>query len=138
MSDGVGQIFNDPTLSSLKLSLQASSARQVALASNIVNVNTPGYKRVDLKTSFQNDLMSAMKQMDETGSGDLTSAPKASPDASVDTADLQNPARYDGNTVNLDQEVTAMMKNSADYQFASHIMALKYTALKQAISGNIT
>ncbi|SDU25187.1 flagellar basal-body rod protein FlgB [Verrucomicrobium sp. GAS474] len=129
MSDGVGQIFNDPTLSSLKLTLQASSARQVALASNIVNSNTPGYKRVDLTTSFQNDLNSALKNLDQG------SPLSATPKAAFDTADLQNPARYDGNTVNLDQEVTEMMKNSANYSFSAKLLALKYSALKDAITG---
>ena len=43
MTAGVEQLFNDPTLTSLKLSLQAAAVRQGALASNIANVN--GYVR---------------------------------------------------------------------------------------------
>jgi len=132
MSDGVGQIFNDPTLSSLKLTLQASSARELALASNIANVNTPGYKRIDLTSSFQSDLSNALKSLDSGTT--LGSAPKPA----WDTAEMQNPARYDGNTVNLDQEVTEMMKNSSDHNFSSKILALKYSALKEAITGQIT
>ncbi|HEY8966583.1 MAG TPA: flagellar basal body rod protein FlgB [Candidatus Methylacidiphilales bacterium] len=131
MNDGVGQIFSDPTMSSLKLSLQAASARQVALASNIVNSNTPGYKRVDLTNGFQADFTNALKQLDQGTALSDISAPKPA----SDVADLQNPARFDGNTVNLDQEMTEMMKNSTNYDFAARMLSLKYTMLKDAIAG---
>ena len=132
MSIGIEQLFNDPTTQSLKMTLDAASVRHSALASNVANVNTPGYQRVDLSNSFKATLDAALHQVDQ--GKEIT--PSQLPEPQVTVASVQNQARYDGNTVNMDQEMTDKIKNQTDFDFSAQLLALKYAGLKAAITGN--
>ena len=134
MISEVGQIFNDPTLNSLKLVLEVSAKRHDALASNIANYNTPGYHRVDLSSNFKNAFSVALRDLDEGKPADELAV--TSPQIAVD--DKQNIARMDGNTVNLEQETTEVIKNQSDFDFAGRLLALKYSGLRAAISGTVS
>ncbi|MDE1171492.1 MAG: flagellar basal body rod protein FlgB [Verrucomicrobium sp.] len=129
MTSGIEKLMNEPTLASLKLTLQEASLRHDALASNVANVNTPGYHRVDVASSFASSLNTALHQIDKG------ETPTDIPKGTVSVADVQNPARYDGNTVNLDQEMTELMKNQSDFDFSARMLALHYSRVKQAIGG---
>ena len=65
MISQVGQIFNDSTLNSLKLELEVTAKRHEALASNVANINTPGYRRIDLSTNFKAAFSEALHQLDQ-------------------------------------------------------------------------
>jgi len=58
----------------------------------------------------------------------------ALPTPAIETAKIQNPARLDGNTVNLDQEMTGLMENGASYDFAARMLGRSYTSITTAIS----
>lgn len=128
MTPGIEQLFNDPTTVSLKLSLQAASARHAALASNVANVNTPGYQRVDLSTSFKSTLDAALHQVDQ--GKPLSEIPQPQ----INVQEVQNQPRFDGNTVNMDQEMTELIKNQTDFDFSARLLTLKYSAIKEAIT----
>jgi flagellar basal-body rod protein FlgB len=113
------------------MTMQADMARHNALASNIANVNTPDYHRVDLSTDFKSSLAAALHQVDQGSQLDAFPTPQ------IVTAAEQNPARFDGNTVNIDQEMTGLIKNETDFDFAARMTALHYTGIKDAISGNV-
>ena len=132
MSIGIEQLFNDPTTQSLKMTLDAAAIRHSALASNVANVNTPGYQRVDLSPSFKASLDAALHQVDQG----KELAPSQLPQGQITVSNIQNQARYDGNTVNMDQEMTEMIKNQTDFDFSAQLLALKYAGLKAAITGN--
>jgi flagellar basal-body rod protein FlgB len=133
MSIGIEQLFNYPTTVSLKLSLQAAALTHTAIASNIANVNTPGYQRVDVSNSFKSNLDSALHEIDK---GQFLGQPAPTlPTGEITKASLQNPARYDGNTVNMDQEMTQLIKNDTDFDFSARLLAMKYSAIKAAITG---
>jgi flagellar basal-body rod protein FlgB len=134
MISEVGQIFNDPTLNSLKLELEVTAARHEALASNVANFNTPGYHRIDLSHNFKDSFSAALQQLDQGRS--MEEINMTGPQLAVD--EMQNVPRMDGNTVNLEQETTEIIKNQADFDFAGRMLALKYSGLKQAISGTVT
>lgn len=114
------------------MTMQADMARHSALASNIANINTPGYHRQDLTVNFKSALSAALHDVDQGAQIDAFPVPKA------DTAAVQNQARFDGNTVNMDQEMTELIKNQTDFEFASRMTAMKYASIKDAITGNVS
>jgi flagellar basal-body rod protein FlgB len=128
MNLSIPALFQDPTTRSLQLSLDASAVRHQGIANNIANVNTPGYKRVELSRQFDAQYKSALERLDAGQSvGRL-------PKASLETAEIQNPARLDGNTVNLDQELINLTANSTEYDFATRMLGRRYQGLVGAIS----
>ena len=131
MSLGIQQIFNDPTLASLKITLDAASIRHSALASNVANANTPGYQRVDLSPSFKATFDAALRQIDQGTPVNQVELPQGQ----ITVQSVQNQARYDGNTVNMDQEMTELIKNQTDFDFSAQVLAINYAGLRAAITG---
>jgi flagellar basal-body rod protein FlgB len=126
MSSG---IFSSPALQSLRLALDEASTRQQAISSNIANVNTPGYQRMDVSSSFERAFSSALTDL---GNGQSIGQ---MPDPSIETAAVQGPARPDGNTVQIEQEMVGLAQNSAKYEFAAQMTSLNLHGLKYAITG---
>jgi flagellar basal-body rod protein FlgB len=125
-------IFNSPALQSLRLTMDDSALRQTAISSNIANVNTPGYQRVDVSSTFQQAYTDALKGL---GEGDTSVNADNMPDASIVTAAVQGPARPDGNTVQIESEMLDLAQNSARYEFAGQALAQNFHGLKYAITG---
>ena len=124
-------LFATPGIQGLSLALDEASVRQQAISSNIANINTPGFQRVDVSSSFENAFQSALSDL---GSGGSVGA---MPAASITTADNQGPARPDGNTVQLESEMLGLAQNSAKYEFASEMIANGFHGMKAAITGNV-
>jgi flagellar basal-body rod protein FlgB len=122
-------LFISPTLQSLQLAMDDSALRQQAISSNIANVNTPGYKRLDVSATFQNAYSDALTRLSQGESVDDM------PPQSIETAAVQGPARPDGNTVQIEQEMVGMAQNSAKYEFAGQMLSTNYHQLKYAITG---
>ncbi len=122
-------LFISPTLQSLHMVMDETALRQQAISSNIANLNTPGYQRVDVSSSFQQSLSTALNRLGRGESaGEL-------PAQSIETAQVQGPARPDGNTVQVEQEMIGLTQNSARYEFAAQMMASQYHGIKYAITG---
>ena len=122
-------IFATPALQSLKLTMDEAALRHQAISSNLANVNTPGYQRMDVSSSFESAFSSALSRLSKGESVDDM------PEAKITTASAQGPARPDGNTVQLEQEMVGMAQNSARYEFAGQMIAQQYHGLKYAITG---
>ena len=108
-----------------------AALRQQAISSNIANINTPGYKRLDVSATFQNAYSEALTRLSQGESVDGNDMPTQS----LETAAVQGPARSDGNTVQLEPEMVAMAQNSSMYEFAGQALASNYHQLKYAITG---
>lgn len=99
----------------LKTSLDATATRNELLANNIANVNTPNYKRKDLR--FETELKQAFlqskgKSVDATvNTLDLK---QLKPEVYTDYAELSY--RYDGNNVDINTENAILAKNQIKYQ----------------------
>jgi flagellar basal-body rod protein FlgB len=102
----------------LQQAMTAASLRHRVVANNLANVNTPGYRALEVR--FEDELS---KHLDR---------PEGVVPAVVES-DL--PERADGNTVDLDRELGAMNKNSLLYQAASQVLATRIAALRSAIAG---
>jgi flagellar basal-body rod protein FlgB len=108
------------------------SARQTAVASNVANANTPGYRAVDVQP-FTAVLDAQPVAMASTNPLHMT--PDVSPLESFKEVE-SDPAEetISGNTVNLEQQMINLGEVSRDYSMAANIRRafhqLLLTALK--------
>ena len=108
--------------------MDRSLLKHQAVASNIANIETPGYKRVDFDSRFEAQLQNMLK------SGDIEGLSNFEHKLSVDT---QTPSvRPDGNNVQLEDEMLAMNRNALEYEFLSKYMSKSFGRIKTAITGN--
>ena len=120
-------IFDQPNYAATKRMLDATMLRQEAIASNLANVETPNYKRIDLDPSFSSTLASAIKSGDTTTVRGLE--PVLLPDAS---AVAMTP---DGNNVQLEKEMMALNQNTLSHAVESHFLNGTLLKLRLAITG---
>ncbi|QEC46833.1 flagellar basal body rod protein FlgB [Baekduia soli] len=114
----------DTTQTGLERALSGSALRQEAIASNIANVNTPGYRRQDV--DFQSALQAAW--------GEGRSAVEAvSPAVSVDPTAA---VRQDGSSVDIDVESAAQSKNGLQYEAITTVLKTRNAILRSAIGIN--
>lgn len=102
--------------------MDAASLRHKVIANNIANVNTPGFKRLDVE--FEQALAKAI------GAG----VPLATVSPTIVT-DPTTAERVDGNTVDIDREMGDLNQNSLLYTAASQILASQLSQLRSAITG---
>jgi flagellar basal-body rod protein FlgB len=110
-----------------KKQLDAIALRQNAIASNIANLETPGYKRLDVAPAFNSQLERACAARDPQQIAALQ--PQLAVDA---TAPTVSP---DGNTVNLESELLAMNKNSLANTLQTQLITTDFYRLRMAITG---
>ena len=122
------KLTNSVASSALRETLDGLSARQKAIANNIANVETPGYKRSHV--SFEAEL----KRVMERGRPHevITNLKTLEPVRQTDTF---SPSRTDGNNVNIDAEVADLAKTSLHYQAAVTLMELRGSIVRAAIEG---
>jgi flagellar basal-body rod protein FlgB len=116
----------DVTFQSLDLALGAAGKRQEVLANNLANVNTPGYKRLDVEF----DGMLA-KAVDAARAGDRSALDAMRPGISTDD---QVAVRADGNSVDVDQEMAFLAENNVRYNALVQLTQKKLEGLKYVIS----
>ncbi len=110
-----------------KTLLDASSIRHQALAGNLANVETPGYRRVDLSVGFEQELAAAVESGDFSAVATLKPALVEDPDAVA--------VRPDGNNVQLERELLEINRNALHYEFFTQYLSGSIKQLKTAISG---
>jgi flagellar basal-body rod protein FlgB len=110
-------VFDSVTTTALTTALNGLSARQRAIANNIANVNTPGYKAQ--RVSFEDALAKSVGH----GSG-------AAP---IRTAASLEPTQLNGNNVNLDTETLSNIDTVLRFQFASQAVGAEFSAVRTAM-----
>jgi len=123
----IKDLLADSTTAALAKSLDGLAERHRAIASNIANVETPDYKRV--KISFENELRKALQEPSESQAKSAIRNVQAEM-----SQDYETPGRADGNNVNVDAEVTELIKNSLSYQTTAALLNLRILALREVIS----
>ena len=107
----------------LEAAIRGSSLRQAAIANNIANIGTPGYRRADV--AFEKRLADAMAG----GEG-------------VDVAELvkdvmrpkNTPVDANGNDVTLEMEIGEMVKNVGMQKTYLRLLAKRYRKMETAMS----
>lgn len=124
MLDGM---FANTNYTAAKVLLDAVEVRHRAIASNLANVQTPGYRRVDLAPEFQAQFSEQLQRGDRSGLRSLSS--EMAEDATAVTQ------RLDGNNVSLEHELFEMNRNSLQYQFLTDYLSSSLKHLRTAITG---
>ncbi len=115
-------ILDTPETSVLTQVMDAAAIRHSVLSQNIANVNTPGYKRLDV--AFEDALGEHLKRGDLTGLAHLK--PRIFEEQNL-------PARHDGNNVDVDQEVGQLGKNALLYETYTQLMGAHLASMQRAI-----
>ena len=124
MIDGM---FNQPNYVAAKKLLDFTALRHEALASNLANVETPHYKRVDIAPAFATELRHAIASGDPARLGDTR------PHLATDTTAVTQ--RKDGNTVDLESELLRMNQNYLEHQVETQLVSGMMLRLRLAITG---
>lgn len=106
----------------LETGIRAESLRQKAIADNVANLNTPGFKRNDIR--FE-ELLS--KAMNSGGTVDLN---EVQPEI---YKPMTTPVKGNGNDVSLEHEVGEMVKNSLKHKALTLILKKKYMQMETAM-----
>lgn len=101
-----------------------SDLRHQVISQNLANVNTPGYKRMDV--SFEDIVDSFSSPTRSAGGRDASQSVYE---------DEGSPARADGNTVDVDKEIGHLGKNEMLQQTLVHVLAKKFAMMQSAITG---
>lgn len=101
-----------------------TALKQKVIANNIANVNTPGYQRLDV--SFDKNLKDVMKNEEPINEIKLEVV-------NTDNESLNVASRNDGNTVDIDKEVSELMQNYLMYNIYLELMAKKFRMLNRAM-----
>lgn len=113
----------DTTQLGLEQALAGAQLRQRALANNIANANTPGFKRSDV--DFQSSLKSALQAPDaKSRLHALTFEAKVDGSSSM---------RADGNNVDIDAEMARLTENSLQYQSLVVVARARHQMLQVAM-----
>ena len=122
----VEALFNDPNYLAAKKTLDAVALRQEAIASNIANLETPGYKRLDLAPSFQTELDRACATRDPKQINTLQ--PTLAPDATA------LPVGRDGNTVSLESELSQLNQNVLVHSLETQLVSNMLMRIRMAVT----
>jgi flagellar basal-body rod protein FlgB len=124
----IDPIFQSDSYQIARKLLDASALRQQAIAANIANAETPGYRRLDLAPDFTTQLKASLAENGTAGElADIT--PALAEDMHARSV------RPDGNSVDIEQELIAMNRNSVEYDYLSEVVTRNIKQLKLAITG---
>jgi flagellar basal-body rod protein FlgB len=103
--------------------IKAQTLRQKAVANNIANLETPGYRRIGVK--FEELLAKCLRSNEDFDLSDIEAElyrPK------------NTPVKSNGNDVNLEAEIGQMIKDTLRYKAYIRLLGKKYSQIDQAIN----
>ena len=124
----IDPIFQTDNYQLARKLLDASVLRQEAVATNIANAETPGFRRLDLAPDFGAQLKASMLA-GNFGKQAAAVQPKLVEDSSARTV------RPDGNSVELERELMLMNRNSVEHEFLAELVSSNLKQLRLAITG---
>jgi flagellar basal-body rod protein FlgB len=126
----VDPIFQSQNYLLARKLLDATAIRQEAIAANIANSETPGYRRIDVAVDFADQLKAQLASGDLAG-GLATLNPHLAEDPAARSV------RPDGNSVEIETELLAMNRNAVEHEFLTQIISSNIKQLKMAITGRV-
>jgi len=120
-------LFDQPNYLAAKKMLDATVLRHEAIASNIANLETPHYKRLEVARSFTTELREALASKSTARIASLR------PHLAVDETAV-SPNR-DGNTVQLENELLQLNQNFVEHSLETQLITGALLRLKLAITG---
>ena len=113
----------DTTQLALERTIAGASQRHNALAANIANASTPGYRRVDV--DFHGALSAAL------GSSDAKHAVETTGFATQ--ADSIGITQADGNSIDIDNESAKLAANALEQQAAVSVLKARTAIMRSAL-----
>jgi flagellar basal-body rod protein FlgB len=123
----IDALFSDSNYVTAKKMLDVSLLRHEAIASNLANVETPNYKRLDVAPAFESQLQAAIS------SGNTANIAGMQPQLAVDTSAVSG--RADGNTVQLESEMLKLNQNTLENSVETQLVIESMTRMRMAITG---
>lgn len=123
----IDALFSNSSYVATKKMLDATALRHQAIASNLANVETPNYKRIDVAPDFSKELRSAMSTKDPRRIS--TVHPALAEDSSAAASNR------DGNTVQLETELMNLSQNTLAHALETQIVSGSLLKLRLAITG---
>ncbi len=120
-------LFNQPNYQATKKLLDVSVLRHEALASNLANLETPGYKRLDVAPVFEAELRQAVGTQDPALIAALRPRLEVDPTA--------HSSGRDGNTVQLESELMKLNQNTLEHTLETQLVSSSLLKLRYAITG---
>ena len=108
--------------------LDVAALRHEAIATNVANVETPGFRRLDIAPDFAVQLKAQLDAGTLAKSGDGL-RPQLAEDQTARSV------RPDGNTVEMERELLAMNRNAVEYDYLSEVVSSNLKQLRLAITG---
>ncbi|HYP16742.1 MAG TPA: flagellar basal body rod protein FlgB [Opitutus sp.] len=124
----IDPIFHSDNYQLARKLLDATVLREEAIASNIANAETPGYRRLDLAADFEQQLKARLEAGDFAATADRI-RPQLAEDHTA------RALRPDGNTVEIERELLAMNHNAVQHEFLTEMISGNLKQLKMAITG---
>lgn len=124
----IDPIFQTDNYQLARKLLDAAVLRHEAVATNIANAETPGFRRLDLAPDFGTQLKARMAA-GKFGKNAASVQPKLMADASARTV------RPDGNSVELERELMIMNRNAVEHEFLTELVSSNLKQLRLAITG---
>jgi flagellar basal-body rod protein FlgB len=124
MIDG---LFSDSNYLAAKRMLDVTVMRHDAIASNLANIETPNYKRIDVSPSFESQLQQAVASKDPEQIAGIQ------PQLAVDTQAVSG--RSDGNTVQLETELMKLNQNMVEHALETQLVTNRLSTMRLAITG---
>jgi flagellar basal-body rod protein FlgB len=130
-----------PTIDLATRALNLRARKHKVILSNIANADTPGYKAFDLMIekaiAGQKTKSDGSLRLDRTNAVHLDHGDSTS--VEVKPRKLETPQqitlRGDGNTVDMDREMTVLAANQLLFKASSQIISNKFKGLKSVIQG---
>ncbi len=126
----IDALFNQTNYVATKKMLDLTALRQEAIASNIANLETPGYKRLEVAPSFNEELSRALT------AGDSAALSRLQPTLTVDPTAVAT--SRDGNTVQLENELLELNQNTMANAVETQLVSSNFLKLRMAITGRAT
>lgn len=123
----IDALFSQTNYAAIKKMMDATALQHEAIASNLSNVEKPGYKRLDVDSSFSNELKRAI------GGNDAEQISSLKPKLSVDATAVSN--TKDGNSVQLEKELIKMNQNTVAHAVETQLVTGQLLRLRLAITG---
>ena len=124
----IDPIFQTDNYQLARKLLDVSALRHQAIATNIANAETPGFRRLDIQADFAAQLKARVAAGDFAQSAH-TLQPRVTEDPTARSV------RPDGNSIELERELVAMDRTLIEHDFLSQIITSNLKQLRMAITG---
>jgi flagellar basal-body rod protein FlgB len=123
---------DDATIDLLRGSLGRSATRASVVTSNLVNLDTPGYQA--LRADFPATLGRAQAELEIERTHPSHLGPSPDADPPVLTRAPVTRLRADGNSVDVDVEMTALAALQGQYNAAARLVQRRFALLRYTVS----